>query len=225
MNDPRSWDISVELGGSPGGANLSALSPSTVLINEFLANGDATPDFVELFNYSTQAVNLADYTLSDDAGTNKFTFAPGTTLAPLGFVVLDESQLGFSLSSGGETVWLRNALGRVVDAIRFGGQQRGVTTGRTPDGSPVLSRLRNPTPGGANATRLGADVVLNEIMYNPISGNDADEFVELKNRSASPVNVGGWRLRGGVSHTIAAGTTIPPSAATTGVTMNAVPVT
>lgn len=209
MNDPRSWDSSVELGGSPGSINLSALSPSTVLINEFLANGDATPDFVELFNYSTQTVNLAGYTLSDDAGTNKFTFAPGTTLAPLGFVVLDESQLGFSLSSGGETIWLRNSLGRVIDAIRFDGQQRGVSTGRTPDGSPVLSRLRTPTPGGANATRLSADVVLNEIMYNPISGNDADEFVELKNRSTGPVNVGGWRLRGGVSHTIAAGTIIP----------------
>ena len=29
-------------------------------------------------------------------------------------------------------------------------------------------------------------------MYNPISGNDDDQYVEFYNRSTNTVNLGGW---------------------------------
>jgi hypothetical protein len=51
--------------------------------------------------------------------------------------------------------------------------------------------------------------VINEIMYNPISRNSDDEFVELYNRGSSAENVGRWRMTGGISYTIPANTTIP----------------
>ena len=37
-------------------------------------------------------------------------------------------------------------------------------------------------------------IVINEIMYNPISGNSDDEFIELYNPTATNVNIGGWFL-------------------------------
>lgn len=42
-------------------------------------------------------------------------------------------------------------------------------------------------------------VVLNEIMYHPISERTDQEFVELLNTGSNAVNLAGWRLRGGVS--------------------------
>jgi hypothetical protein len=211
MNDVRAWGQSRNLGGSPGVAEPpeDATPDLPVVINEFLANGDEAPDFIELFNLSSQPVTLDGCFLSDDAGTNKFVIPPGTTLAPRGHAVFDETQLGFALSAGGETAWLRNPAGRVLDAVRFDGQQRGISTGRTPDGAPRFSRLNTRTPGTTNSTPLLPEVVLNEIFYSPPSGAGADEFVELKNRTTHSVDVSGWRLRGGVSFNIPAGTEIP----------------
>ncbi len=209
MNDPRSWAASANLGGSPGAAEPAAVTNLPVVINEFLANGDTDPDFIELFNLSSQAVTLDGCLLSDDAGTNKFVIPPGTTIAPRGYLVFAEAQLGFSLSAGGETVWFRDATGRVLDAARFDGQQRGVSTGRTPDGASLFSRLSTRTPGTTNSPALHPDVVINELFYAPPSGNGDDEFIELKNRTTNAVDLSGWRLRGGVSFNLPSGTTIP----------------
>jgi len=211
--DPRAWTISAVRGGNPG--QMDALPPvdpaSKVLINEVLAHTDLPQlDTLELYNGSTQPADLSGCVLTDDVQTNRFRIPAGTVLAPGGFLVLDENALGFRLSSAGETVWLISSNGvRVLDAVRFGAQENGVASGRTPDGASGWRRLESFSPGKANAARRVEDVVLNEIMYHPISDDDADEFVELHNRSYQPVNLAGWRLAQGVSYTFPAGASIP----------------
>lgn len=56
-----------------------------------------------------------------------------------------------------------------------------------------------------------ADVVINEIMYQPagVPENTAGEFIELHNTGAGAVNLSGWKLSKGVDFTFPAGTTIP----------------
>jgi len=98
----------------------------------------------------------------------------------------------------------------VLDAVRFGGQGRSVATGRCPDGSDQLYRLQSQTPGASNAGLLVSDVVLNEIMFHPISEDDNDQYIELHNRSAASVDLTGWRLAGGVSFTFPAGAVVEP---------------
>ena len=60
----------------------------------------------------------------------------------------------------------------------------GKAYGRSPDGSSALRLLAESTPGTTNAGALPSDIVLNEIMYSPISGDNDDQFVELFNRGA-----------------------------------------
>lgn len=43
---------------------------------------------------------------------------------------------------------------------------------------------------------------------NPVSGNQDEEFVELKNDGNEAFDVSGWQLRGGIAHTIRGGTII-----------------
>ena len=50
----------------------------------------------------------------------------------------------------------------------------------------------------AVAPRAAAQVVLSELMYNPISGNTA-EFVELHNAGTNAVDVGGWYFTDGIT--------------------------
>ncbi len=210
-NDPLAWAASDAVGGSPG--RLDSFTPDplrNVVINEFLAHTDPPDvDYIELYNHSTQAVDLANCVLTDDPATNKFVLQSGTTIPANGFVSFNQNRLGFALSADGETIYFKNATGtRVLDAVRFAGQENGVVLGRSPDGADEFYRLAARTPDTNNAALLVSDVVINELMFHPISGNDGDQYVELYNRSAGPVNLGGWTLSDGVSFTIPSNTVL-----------------
>ena len=41
-----------------------------------------------------------------------------------------------------------------------------------------------PTRGAANSAPMRYAVVISEIMYNPISGHNDDEYVEIYNRGS-----------------------------------------
>ena len=53
------------------------------------------------------------------------------------------------------------------------------------------------------------DVVINEIMYNPNTGNQDDEFLELYNTTNDPIDIGYWQFTAGLNVTFTAGTIIP----------------
>ena len=59
---------------------------------------------------------------------------------------------------------------------------------------------------------LLAGVVINEIMYHPASENSAEEYVELLNTDADPVDLTGWRFSRGVDLVFPAGTTLDAGA-------------
>ena len=208
----EAWAASDSVGGSPGRMDSVTANPlRNVVINEFLAHTDLPDvDFIELYNHGNQTADISGCYLSDARNTNKFTIPAGTVLPPRGFVSFDQSQLGFALSSGGERIIFRNAANtRVLDAVSFGAQANGVSSGRSPDGAPGFTELATKTPGTSNGGLLIRDVVINEIMYSPISRESDDEFIELHNRGVSATNLGGWRLTGGVGFTFPASASIP----------------
>lgn len=208
---PRTWDASDRAGGTPGGPDTATTNAfAAILINEFLSHtDDPQVDFVELFNFGTNDINLSGCILTDDASTNRFVVPNGTIIPAKGFVAFDQNQLGFALSASGEDLFLFNPdRSRVIDSIRFGGQENGVSTGRHPDGAPEFTRLASPTRAAANAVPRNRDVVLSEIMYDPVSGDQAEEFVELQNRTGALVDLAGWRLSGGADFTFPPGATI-----------------
>jgi len=180
--DPRAWDISDTVGGSPG--QMDAFTPSplrNVVINEFLAHTDPPDyDYIELYNHSAQPVDISGCVITDDPTTNKFVIPPGTILPARGFVAYSDTNLTFNLNAAGETILFKNAAGtRVIDAVLFDGQENGVATGRFPDGGDQFYRLATKTPGTTNAPIRTSDIVINELMYHPISDNDDDQYVEL----------------------------------------------
>lgn len=63
---------------------------------------------------------------------------------------------------------------------------------------------------GFSGSRALADVVINEIHYNPPDNTVRLEFVELYNNGEEPVALDGWRFDRGVEFTFPAGTTLAP---------------
>ncbi|HVY69182.1 MAG TPA: lamin tail domain-containing protein, partial [Verrucomicrobiae bacterium] len=175
------------------------------------ADNPPQADFIELFNRGGQALDLGGCFLSDDPDTNKFAFPPNTVIQARGFLSVDSSQLGFSVKSEGETLYFRNPGQRVIDAVRFSGQANNLSFERVPDGGPAFRLLASPTPGGTNGGPYHNDIVINELMYHPASGNDDEQYVELYNRGKNPVNLGGWKFVSGINFTIPANTLLSPN--------------
>lgn len=211
--DPRAWEASEIVGGSPRAAEVYRPSPlRSVLINEILAHTDPPDiDSIELYNHSNAEVDLSGCVLTDDAATNRFVFPVNTLIAPRGFVVLTEANLGFALDAAGETIYFKNPDGsRVLDALKFGAQENGVAFGRYPDGAADWYRLSAKTFGTNNAPPRVCDVGINEIMYHPLLGSDDDQYVELFNHGTNAVNLGGWKFVAGISYAFPSNTVIQP---------------
>jgi hypothetical protein len=96
---------------------------------------------------------------------------------------------------------------RVVDAVAFEPLTDGKSVARVPDGDRFFQPAANPSPGAPNNVSVLDGVVINEIMYNPLSGKDIDEYIELYNRSGSSADLSGWRLDG-VGLTLQPGTSL-----------------
>ncbi len=69
---------------------------------------------------------------------------------------------------------------------------------------PRLNGESIPSPQSAHAT-----VNFGRIEFNPLSGNQAEEFVELTNTNPFAMDLTDWRIEGAVRHTFLPGTVIP----------------
>jgi hypothetical protein len=187
-------------------------SSSGVVINEVLADNatleDApgiTPDLVEFYNPSDGAIDLVGLGLSDDIlEPHQWVFPMGSILPSKGYLVvrLDGNQpasatnTGFGLSASGESLYLFDTLangGGLLDFVVFGLQAADLSLSRIPDGA-VNWRLSLPTLGESNQSVLlgdASEVIINEWMAGPSSG---DDWFELFNPGALPVDVSGYYL-------------------------------
>ncbi|HAB15442.1 MAG TPA: hypothetical protein DCE44_03220, partial [Verrucomicrobiales bacterium] len=202
-NDPHAWAASARLGGSPGAWEFVSSSPRRrVVINEILTRRSSSgiEPFVELYNHSPEAVDISGCRLSDDALGSGNAIPANTSIAAGGFYVIPASRLGFILRTDAETLFLRAPGGEgVLDAVRFEPASPGMSQGRFTDGAPFDYPLRAPTPGTPNTSPSPSEVVINEIMHSPLSGDRDLEYLELHNPGVRALSLAGWRLAGGIS--------------------------
>jgi hypothetical protein len=230
-NAAAAWHASTAALGTPGLDESAAPAPQhAVVVNELQANSPAgAQDWIELRNTTAAPIDISGWYLSDSADNLlKYRLPAGTILPANGFLVFDEwstfgssgaGAIAFSLSSAGEDVYVSSAtaagvLGAYREAAHFGASATGITLGRhtTSTGRTDFVPLAEPTRGAANAQALVGPVVINEIMYHPGGGGSGDEWIELRNLTASPVALGDWRFTAGVNFTFPAGASLAPGA-------------
>lgn len=119
------------------------------------------PDWIELANSGSEAVDLSGYGLSDSKDEPfRFKFPENTTIQPGEYLVVycgslpAEQQTGLlaadiSLNADGDDVYLSKPDGSILDTINTGVQYSGITSGRT-NGSNERVYFTTATPGAAN---------------------------------------------------------------------------
>jgi len=228
------WRASSVRGGTPGtGDGGDVPSAAAIIINELLAHSHATaPDWVELHNTSGEAIDVSGWFLSDSATVlQKYELPQGSVIAPGGYLVLYENQhfnnfnnpnalVPFAFSSFGESAYLSSGRDGALTGYRteedFGASRTGVTFGRhiLSTGEDRFVPMSAATPGAANAAPEVGVVVITEIMYDPPTNNQNEEYVELYNRTGLSISFQGagglpWRFTNGIEYSFPVGTSIP----------------
>jgi hypothetical protein len=138
-----------------------------VVINEFMAsngtiitdNEGEYDDWIELFNTSSDTIDIGGMFLTDDpASINKWKIPAATVINGNSYLLIwaDDTDsinmhTNFRLSAGGEYIALVDTSGiNILDDIHYGSQSTDISYGRYPDGSDNWILMINPTPGSGN---------------------------------------------------------------------------
>ena len=172
----------------------------SLVINEFMASNDNSfpgpegdyPDWIEIYNPTSDSVMLGGYFMADDLldTTAMFeissAYPDSVTVAPFSFILFyankgDASSvlnLNFKLGSGGEQVGLWSPSKMVIDTITYGQQEADTSYGRTVDAGMAWVKFFPATPMASNSggtISVDANIAVNKdalIVYpNPVVGN------------------------------------------------------
>lgn len=142
---------------------------TSLVVNEFMASNNLTvndeygsaEDWIEIYNNSTEPVNLKGKYLTDNLSSPSKWALPDTTLPAGGFALVwadDTPSKGkfhapYKLDKGGEQIGIFDSTAQgfvVLDSLTFGQQTTDVSMGRFPDGSGAFQMMNAPTPGAPN---------------------------------------------------------------------------
>lgn len=190
------WGLCVPTFGSENEA-VQMADASSVCINECLCDAQfRTPyNFIELYNCSSEPVNIGGFYLSNSPGSltlhrvADLSFIPGN-----GFVIFyagedieqGDDHLCFELNSEVGTIYLSSPDLSLLDKISYLHQKTDVSLGRSPDGATNIVAFDFPTPSVPNP---GTENVKYEVVTteNPMVKLD-DSWSYYQNGSLDNVN-------------------------------------
>ncbi len=194
-----------------------------LIINEVMASNAVTladedgdyEDWVELYNYGIEAINLEGFGLSDDHNDLFRWYFPDVVISPGEYLLVWASgknrkepgkplHTGFSISSAGEEVLLTSPDGTLVDGLEPTNIPTDISIGRLPDDLSGWYFFDNPTPGSANTTTSWSGIqeppafshqrgFYHEPFSLSLSANDADAtiYFTLDGSEPDPANLAG----------------------------------
>lgn len=179
-----------------------------VVINEIESSGGVPGDWVELYNAGTGDADVSGWRLLDADDTHApSVIAAGTVIAPGGYLVVEESGLGFGLG-GADSVRLFDASSVLVDTYAWTAHAA-TTYGRCGGADGDFTTTTSVTKGAAND--CGIAVRINEVES---SGGVPGDWVELFNAGPVTVDLSGFIFRDSDdahAYVIPSGTTIAPA--------------
>lgn len=141
--------ITATAGTKVGERAITVKKAAAVRINEIQPTADTPNGWLELSNPTTEPVDLTGWSLVDNNFFGPpYVFPAGSSIAPGGLLVIEESSLPFALDAA-DSAHLFSRFGVQVDAAAWANQPA-TTFGLCPNqAGPVLTTA--PTKGTANA--------------------------------------------------------------------------
>ena len=132
-----------------------------LIINEICSKNDDvikdqngnSPDYVEIYNPTGWSVSLKGFRLSDQADLKKCMELGNAVIPAKGYYVVwlsaSEQATTFRISSKGESIYLANSKGKIIDMVSVPELERNISYARITDGAAVWQE-EEPTPALAN---------------------------------------------------------------------------
>ncbi len=186
-----------------------------VVINEILADNNNSTfdasgqsnDWLELYNKTTNSIDLSNLYLSDDVlNTTKWHFPSGTIIPPHGYLGVwadnDTMQYGlhtnFKLSINGESLILSNGTA-IVDQVDYTTQTTDIAYARCPDGG--VFTLTDPTFEATNDCKNGINESNND-SFLVIYPNPSLEKVFVGNEEGLELAIYAYDMTGRLIYSI-----------------------
>ena len=187
-----------------GTANDCAIA---VRIHEVESSGGVPGDWAELYNAGPNAVDLSGYLFRDNAAAG-YAIPAGTTIAPGGYLVLDEAQFGFGLGSADEARLFAPNGTTLVDSYAWTAHAT-TSYGRCPNGTGPFTTTGAPTKGTLNnCGSLALTVKINEVES---SGGVPGDWVEFFNTGTTAADISGYVFQdnGTTPYALPVGSVVP----------------
>ncbi len=166
-----------------------------IIINELMASNssvisdpdfDDTGDWIELYNNTNSAIDLSDYSLTDNLGeADKWKFPSGTQIGANEHLLIwaDGNDVGlhtnFKLSGTGEEVGLYDEQGVLLDSIIYNNILTDISFGRKTDANISWGFFQTPTPGTSNNTFPSDGIVFYRPRFS-VRGGFYDNGFEVE---------------------------------------------
>lgn len=164
-------------------ASVSIAKAQTLVINEISSCGE---DWIELYNPSVSEISTVDLYLSDDPTDLQKWEIPAVEVGSLEFLLItgeddgyNEFETNFKLKCSGESLFLSNGSGLILDQFEAISLSEGISFGRCPDGSGHIGKLRSSSIGSSNAGN-------NLLVFSNLAGfYSEDQALEITNSNSN----------------------------------------
>lgn len=196
-------------------------------ITEINYNSDSTVstgDWFEVFNSSSNSIDLSGYKLKDSNPLNLYVVPPGTTIPAGGYLVFVADTLrfnsiysipnwvgplGFGLNNNSDQIQVFDPANLLQIQVSYSDStpwnMGSDGLGRTLELLNVSSDPNDPnswrigcvlgSPGQAYQPCTNETLIVSEVNYKSPVGNDAGDWFEFRNLSGSPRDVSGFFVR------------------------------
>lgn len=198
--DENSWKETPFV--TKGEKNIFAkkIENPTIRLNEIFprpSQEGKESEFVEIYNFGENPVDIRFWSLGDNTTTNRYTFPNQSVLMPREYRVVYGREAPFTLNDQGkETVYLFDPAGFIVESMSYEKPTQDFSFifseedslwKKTPYRSP---KEKNIFP----QSQMGATIRLNEILPNPKEDEEKNEYIELYNFGENPVDISFWQI-------------------------------
>ena len=169
---------------------LEPVYSDNIIINELYPNpsGDSSAEWIELYNNSSEDIDLKDWILEDTQGSiHQYQFIDSTIIRAFGFLLLSRTETGITLNNDRDGVKLIKPNGVILyTTLEFSDGEKGWSFARTNSGS--WSWTSQITPGNTNI------ITLPEEDEEDTDDNDEEEDEDIpKNTEPIEIKTGDYK--------------------------------